>query len=167
MIKEMQRQFYLNYIRYSSRYELLAPNVFPDWYFKEMDLMGIRHSGYVDEIEIKLSRSDFLADFKKTVNIRCERYFDEMRQCNMDWKVKAKHKALAEGLNHCNYFSFLMPSELAEKCEIPEYAGLYTFDGQFLKEVKKPPKLHRRKISESMKYNIARKLAYRFWENME
>lgn len=149
------------------RYELIAPNVYPCWMFKEMDIMAIRKSGFVDEIEVKLSRSDFLADFKKTVNIKRERYFDKERNCSMYHEVRNKHECISEGINHCNYFSFLMPEELANKCEIPEYSGLYVFDGRWVKEVKKPKRLHKRKISLELKYQIARKLAFRFWESKE
>lgn len=133
------------------RYEMIAQNVYPCFNFKEMDVMAIRKSGFIDEIEVKLSKSDFLADFKKTVNIKC----DEVN----------KHKCLHEGLSHCNYFSFLMTEELAKKCEIPEYSGLYVFNGRRVKEVKKPKKLHSRKISIELKYQIAKKMAFRFWQS--
>ena len=159
MIKEMQKKFYLNYTRYSPRYEMLAPNV----YIKtnEMDLFGLRKSGFVDEIEIKLSRSDFLADFKKTTHAK-----DPNGKYSWSFIERFKHECLAEGLSPCNYFSFFMPEEISEKCDIPEYAGLYTFDGTWLKEVKKAPRLHSRKISLDLKYKIARKMAYRYWENI-
>lgn len=147
------------------RYEIVAPNVYPCWKFKEMDIMAIRKSGFIDEIEIKLTRSDYLADFKKTVKINCGEIERKWGYKTIDWQDKNKHECLAKGLNHCNYFSFLMPEELAEKCEIPEYSGLYTFDGNWVKEVKKPKRLHKRKISLELKYQIARKLAFRFWES--
>jgi hypothetical protein len=65
-IKDIQRAFY--YKTYQ-RYEMVAPNIYIDQN-NEMDLMGLRRSGYIDEIEIKLSKSDFQADFKKTVRIK-------------------------------------------------------------------------------------------------
>lgn len=156
MIKEMQIHFYYHTLQ---RYELLAPNVYPDWKLGEMDLMGIHKSGFVDEIEIKLSRSDFLADFKKTVKID-----DTNGEYWWSTEDRLKHETLPEGLNHCNYFSFLMPEELAEKCDIPKYAGLYTFKDGRIKEVKKAPRLHSRKISIELKYSIAKKMAYRYWD---
>ena len=147
------------------RYELIAPNVYPCWKLKEMDIMAIRKSGFVDEIEVKLSKPDFLADFKKTVNIDVEPYFGAVKTYNVTFEEKNKHECIEKGLNHCNYFSFLMPEELVEKCEIPEYSGLYTFNDRWVKEVKKPKKLHNRKISIELKYQIARKLAFRFWQD--
>jgi len=147
------------------RYELVAHNVYPCWRFKEMDIMAIRRSGFIDEIEIKLTRSDYLADFKKTVSIKVEKYFDPIKKHNVHSEDRYKHKCLAEGLNRCNYFSFLMPDELAEKCDIPDYAGLYTFNGRYITEIKKPPRLHNRKISLQLKYEIARKLSFKFWQS--
>jgi len=129
------------------------PNIFMDW-CNEMDLMGLRRSGYIDEIEIKLSRSDFLADFKKTVRLD---------GCN-----ELKHELLPLGQAKSNYFAFLMPEELAEKCEIPEYAGLYTcrvdkVGNVRVSEARTAPLLHKRKITENMKYQIGKKMAYRYW----
>lgn len=145
------------------RYELVAPNVYPCWRFKEMDIMAVRPSGFVDEIEIKLTKADFKADFRKIVNISCEPYHKEGRSYLTSWEEKNKHECLVKGLNHCNYFSFLMPKELAEKCDIPNYAGLYVYNNGWITERKKPKRLHNRKISLDLKYHIARKMAFRFW----
>jgi hypothetical protein len=61
-----------------------------------------------------------------------------------------------------------MSEELAEKCDIPEYAGLYIYNTNAgdirIREVKVAPLLHKRKITEKMKYQIGRKMAYRYWQ---
>lgn len=145
------------------RYELVAPNIYPDWQFKEMDILCIRKSGFVDEIEVKLTKSDFKADFKKTVCIECEPYRKGRDTHLTRWNDENKHECLQKGLNICNYFSFLMTEELAEKCDIPDYAGLYVCDGRWIRQIKKAKRLHSRKISMELKYKIARKMAYRFW----
>jgi hypothetical protein len=165
-IKNIQQAFYN---RTFQRYEIVAPNIYLDWQFNEMDLMALRRSGYIDEIEIKLSRSDYLADFKKTVDVKSAyRCLIDNRYSHEGHYKKFKHEALQEGMPNCNYFSFLMPDELAEKCDIPEYAGLYTCKvdnaGHIrVREVKPAPLLHKRKITEKMKYQIGRKMAYRYW----
>src|SRR5690606_851431 len=100
-------------VRYfGSRYQVMAPNVVPSTCWLEMDLLGIRRSGYVDEIEIKLDRADFKADFKKRVpsNPRCH---------------GLKHDVLAAGDGLPNYFAFAVPEGLVEPGEVPDYAGLY------------------------------------------
>jgi len=167
-IKDMQNAFYRHTVQ---RYEMLAPNIYLDWRFNEMDLLGLRKSGYIDEIEIKLTKSDFKADFKKTVKVDGE--MKSLFPCGVKYPEiinKPKHDALQEGLNHCNYFSFLIPEELVDKCVIPEYSGLYVYKvdntgiGR-VSEIKKAPLLHKRKISDHFKYCIGRKMAYRYWNN--
>ena len=165
-VKDIQLAFYQKTFQ---RYEIVAPNIYLDWQFNEMDLMGLRRSGYTDEIEIKVSRSDYLADFKKTVKVKSQ------YQCVINdsyshsgYFDKLKHEAIKEGMPHCNYFSFLMPEELADKCDIPDYAGLYICRvdnaGRLrVFEKKTAPLLHRRKISERKKYEIGRKMVYRYW----
>lgn len=157
LVKDMQNAFYKHTFQ---RYEMLAPNVYLDGSTHEMDLMGIRRrSNYVDEVEIKISRSDYLKDFKKTVYI----------QEGSEYVDKSKHELLESGLINCNYFSFLLPKELADKFDdIPEYSGLYVYHTRksgkgYISEVKSAPLLHKRKIEEDTKYKIGRKLAYRYW----
>lgn len=148
------------YRTYKTRYELMAPNVYPDLYFKEMDILAARKSGFVDEIEVKLSRADYLNDFKKTVHVR------QVGEAKFGiTEEKNKHDCLKAGVNYCNYFSFLMTEDLAHNCGVPDYCGLYvrTSTG-FIKQVKRAPRLHNRKMALEMKYDIARKLAYRFWD---
>lgn len=48
--KELQRVFYKHYFM---NYDLIAKNTYIGWQYNEMDLLGIRRSGYIDEIEIK------------------------------------------------------------------------------------------------------------------
>lgn len=151
MIKEKDLQLAFHSSTFG-RYELIMPNV--HILHNEMDIIGVRKSGFVDEVEIKLSKSDFMADFKKTRG----------HQGN-------KHSAIQRGKLLCNYFSYLLPEELVDKCKIPNYAGLYVFkywNGEkgFVHEVKKPPRLHSRKISDDRKYEIAKKAVFRYWSNL-
>lgn len=149
MIDKMERAFFMSTIQ---RYSILAKNIYFGWEGNEMDLLGVRKSGYIDEVEIKLSKSDYLADFKKTHKAG-----------------RTKHEAVAAGLLPCNYFAFFMPEELAGQCEIPEYAGLYTFridntgNGR-ISEEKRSPILHRKKIGDKTMIDIGRKMAYRYWQ---
>ncbi len=58
-----------------------------------------------------------------------------------------------------------MPEELADNCKIPGYAGLYVFTKRGrIKLVKKAPLLHKRKISDKLKYKTARKMVFRYWQ---
>lgn len=163
--KDMQFAFYQHTFQ---RYEIVAPNIYLDWQFNEMDIIAIRKSGYVDEIEIKTSKADFQADFRKTVSVQ-----DGFEQIGphsyKNYTVRPKHDCLIEGLNHSNYFSFLIPEELEEKVNIPHYAGLYVARTDRngivrVHEKKSALLLHKRKISENHKYQIGRKMAYRYWQ---
>jgi hypothetical protein len=144
--RDMQKAFHHTTF---GRYELIMPNVHIS--NNEMDIIGIRKSGFVDEIEIKTSKSDFLADFKKSRG-----------HCGL------KHSAIKRGTTLCNYFAYLLPEELIDECKIPSYAGLYVFkhwDGKRggVVEAIKPPLLHRRKVSDVIKYKTAQKAVYRYW----
>lgn len=150
--KELQKKFYeVNH----TRYEILVPNIHLCWKFNEMDIFCLRPSGFVDEIEIKLSASDFKADFRKKVSVEYNDFLP-------------KHEALKKGLNHCNYFSFLIPEKIIDKCKIPDHAGLYVYtkydNGRSeIREIKKAPRLHKRKLSEKLKYHAARKASIKYW----
>lgn len=156
----IQKAFYRSNVQ---RYEIVAPNIFLTHTSNEMDIIAIRKSSFVDEIEIKISHSDFKADFKKTIR----GYQDEYPWIKHD---TLKHDELKAGNLECNYFSFLVPVELEDKCDIPDYAGLYVFKQNrvrgYVHEIKKAPLLHRRKITDNLKYHIGRKMAYRYWEKV-
>lgn len=156
---DLQKTFY----RYTwQRYELVAPNLYLNGNSNEMDIFAARKSGYVDEIEIKLTLADFKADFKKIAS----KYVPGPPYQRFE---EFKHDLLKKGELDCNYFSFLMPKDLADKCEIPEYAGLYVYYIDRLKrpcisEVKRAPLMHKRKITTEQKYKVVRKMAYRYWD---
>ena len=169
IVLDMQRRFFSHTFQ---RYEIVAPNIYFEW-SSEMDLLGVRKSGFIDEIEIKISRSDFLADFRKKAHIKskypCLYGVDGNGYSHEGHFQKNKHEAMQSGEMFCNYFSFLLPERLAEQCEIPEYAGLYIYkeyeNGHTrVSEVKTASRLHKRKITEQQKYHIGRKMAYRYWE---
>ena len=164
----LEKAFYLSTYE---RYELIAPNIYLDWGYSELDLMGLRRSGFIDEIEIKVTKSDFNADFKKSLKIQ-DSLIQQGKYSHYSRRVVPKHECLPKGLAVCNYFSFLLPEDLAEKVEIPVYAGLYTFyvDNAGIgrvREVKKAPLLHRRKLPLEKKYEIGRKMAYRYWHHIK
>lgn len=140
------------YRKKGHKYRVVIPNVYPHPRYKEMDIMAIRPSGYVEEIEVKLTKSDYAADFRKTLNIK-------------DGLVnKNKHQALKEGLSLCNRFYFLMPQDLADGIVVPEHAGLYILSNSgWIELIKKAPLLHRRKITPEIEMNVLKNLQYRYW----
>jgi hypothetical protein len=156
--REMARGFMYEFYH---RYRFIAPGLKCAG-GNEMDVIAIRRSGFVDEIEIKTTRGDFLADFKKTTIVHNQPGTGPTHE-RMD-----KHLAVAAGMALCNYFAFLMPPALAEQCEseIPEYAGLYTFTPNLfygkIETVKRARMLHRGKIPTPEENRYLRAVSWRY-----
>jgi hypothetical protein len=127
----------------------------------EMDIMCVRKGSlYVEEIEIKTSRSDFLADFKKTARHGI-----------------LKHTLLKQGQLVANYFSFLVPALLLPKIQddIPEYAGIYVGyklnkpyhendNAGYIRQVRRPKRLHKNRPTEKLLYKKTRGMTFRYWD---
>jgi len=90
----------------------------------EMDVMSISKSGMMYEFEVKISRSDFKADFKK----RKQLYFKD---------IKSNKERLP------NYFSYVCLEGLINKNEIPDWSGLYYLKEGLVVEILKPKCLHK------------------------
>lgn len=78
------------------------------------DVLGVTPGRYLTEIEIKRSKSDFKADFKKSHRAN--------RNLNSNGLLKLS--------NHPRQFYYMMPPDLATDLalDIPEWAGLMTMD---------------------------------------
>ena len=100
------------------------------FYFGEMDVFCLRNSGITVEYEIKISRADFKADFKKI----------------------DKHKALAnKDTKAPNRFVYVCPEGLIKKEETPIYAGLiYITERLKFKEIIAPPLIHRNRLFNNL-----------------
>lgn len=149
------------------RFDVVIPNCYTRWE-NEADLFAIRGSGFCDEYEIKVTKSDFRNDKKKTVNL--------LNEHATGWKDKyietPKYEAMEQG-HMSNYFWYILPEELYEdvKDEIPDFAGVVIvrkggMNGDVLVayEKKQPNRLHREKMSEEDKYKQIRKLGFRYWD---
>lgn len=153
------------YQQYFSRYKTVAPNIYPSNTYGEMDILCIRKSGYVDEIEIKLTKSDFNADFNKTVKSK------KKTEYGYKYVKRNKHRLLRSGKCIPNYFSFLVPEKLANEIEIPKYCGLYTIsedNRNCILEIKKAPILHKEKEKvKNLEQQIGMKMMYRYWNEIK
>jgi len=92
------------YLLNEKKQHLVIPNIkfFHQW---ESDILAVSRSWYATEYEIKCSRSDFKADFKK----------------------QGKHHCLEKGTGTFKYlarFYYVTPKGLLDPSEVPEYAGL-------------------------------------------
>ena len=89
----------------------------------EMDVISISKSGMMYEYEVKISRSDFKADLKKS-----KQSFYTKENLVKAWTP--------------NYFAYACPKDLIKLEEIPDYAGLYYCENGEVIEMKKPKRIH-------------------------
>ena len=107
---------------------------YEDW---ESDLIEVDSSDYMKEYEVKVSRSDFRADFEK----------------------KLKHYQLTNGLYGPNQFYYVCPKGMLTADEIPDYAGLLTVnDKNWVQVIKPAPLLHKNKIEPDLWEKLAKSI---------
>ena len=143
----------------------------------EMDICSIKPSGYWEEIEIKVSKSDFLADFKKTEDIK--RYGPWLHEYGVAngvfyggtrngyiFETVNKHERIQQGCGHANSFQFMMPIDLANelKDQIPMGYGLLGVDDRYISRIIRPMKFHSVKISDEQRLKIITKAYHRYWQ---
>lgn len=119
----------------------------------ETDLLVVQKSGLIFDIEIKISRSDFFADFKKS----------------------EKHSLLSGSKTQeylPNKFYYAVPKDLVSVNEVPYYAGLIYVDDFNSLEVKKAPFLHknklefRKRLSDKFYYSYRELISYKEKDNV-
>lgn len=146
------------------------PNIFLGRY--EADILEITKSGYAYEYEVKISRSDFKADAKKSSG------WIEPKEANFEKKVLYKHDLLKEGSRVSRFF-FIVPKGLVSPEDVPDFAGLIYADavdcgfysrekGHYTKKrvlftiVKEAPRLSKEKFSQSSLIKCLESTYYRF-----
>jgi len=173
------------YAKYTGNHEYIMPTATPPGWW-ECDIFSLTKAGYMNEFEIKVSRSDFKADWKKGLGPYTSakhRGFD-MRKCRgrtgefkKEWEEASrpvlKHDLLAEKCTKGpTYFWFCTPDGLLKTEDIPEYAGHIVFpdvaDGvspwthACMNVAKKAPALHRDKFSEKRLKTLTYRIMYRY-----
>lgn len=118
----------------------------------ESDFISVQKSLYVNEFEIKLSRTDFRADAKKSV------YSKRIRS---RWN---KYEMLLQGKG-ANRFYYVFPKGMMAGDEVPEWAGYYEADiycGSVFVVLKRKAKLlHHNKINFESLLAISRSLSFK------
>jgi hypothetical protein len=116
----------------------------------ECDLFTVTDKEFVVEYEVKISKSDYKADFLKSKTIGWK---DETRVF--------KHSLIKEG-NRCHRFYFVVPKGLIDKSEVPQYCGLITWDEwEGFKTVKRAPVLGDFGLSRDFFKKLAWSCAFR------
>ena len=149
------------------RQNLIVPNITNMvWTLAfETDMLVLTKSGYAHGFEIKVSKSDLNADFKKPQHCK----FDE---------IKNGKSGLERYYGKFKYFSYAVPEELKDYAltVIPDFCGLYSIqriDGSILfneqlpyhkvNHIREPKELFRYKWSDKERYEIARLGAMRIY----
>lgn len=160
IIDKLCREYYLkNTIAHNS---YCWSNYFESGFFR------ITNAGYMTEYEVKVSRSDFKADFQKYSGTKVIR--DENGEVT-DIEKQFKHDTIKNGGSGLKNFYFCTPKGLLDLEEIPEHCGLIEFNNSELyagfsqmRVIKKAPSLKKaKKASDSMLKRIILKAYYRLY----
>lgn len=147
---EHQIQNHLYKWREKAGVKLIVPNT--QVFEGISDLICISKTDLAFDYEIKLTRSDFRADFKKPKH----EFLKDVRTFPRYAKFCA------------NYFAFVVPDNLIEVADVPKYAGLIYFKlagkAALFTEVRKPPRLHKNKVTQKQLDFLARGLMLRYWK---
>lgn len=128
---------------YQSRVKYCVENIYcfhP--FYKETDFLVIQHNGYTIDIEIKISRQDYLKDRKKIHkhNILKNGYFQ------VDYKYHGKHEPNTPIYtnNRPNKFFFCCPEGLIKESDLEPHQGLmYVLESGEIKKIKEAKFLHK------------------------
>lgn len=100
----------------------------------EADILAITKSMMVTEVEVKISKSDFKADFKKT-----HKHYRLQNPIHDYWRCTP------------NKFYYACPYGLIKESEVPSYAGLiWVFNSGDIEIIKPAPIIHKGKASEKL-----------------
>lgn len=124
---------------FGARQNLMVPNVSWGMIHYEADLVVLRPSGYAEEVEIKVTRADLIADGRK----------HHRHNSNMFRKLWF---AIPENLVRCIEF-------------IPERAGILVIGSNGVSNVLRQPTVNgaAQKLTQAQQYQLARLGALRIW----
>jgi len=138
--------------------QMILPNVsMAGW---EADIISYTKAGFCHEMEIKVSRSDFLSDFKKRKHMYMDGRIPLDRYQGSQWWERFP-----------NYFWYVCPWGLIQPDEIPLHAGLIWMD------LERPvygseiiwdaPRLHKSKITDRRKEQLFDVAYWRMWSSYD
>ena len=125
-----------------------------DW---ECDFFSVTNSGYMYEVEVKISKSDYQADFIKFKHKLFEGRNDKevikeaKYRYSKRWKKNVRRapekKVDPQKVKMPNRFFFACPEGLIDVKDIPEYAGLIYVNDNGATIIKQAPFIHKRKFN--------------------
>lgn len=172
---------------YRAKHEITVPNCGSVW-GPEADVASVTKSRLGHAFEIKVSRSDWLAELRH-IRGACNCHggradcAKQNRAKNLaDAKAIAREaeSLAAKGSNCCglvppSYFWVVTAPGIVQDGELPEFAGLMEVEpfrhgavkahGYMVREVRPAPRLHRVKMLDSQLMAMARGVTLRYWQN--
>lgn len=155
------RQHFSNNSRY------MVSNIYAfDQHYLETDFLVVKENGMISDIEIKISRGDFKADFKKKKHeilkngyITTDRFYARQEEGKLV-KYYAGSKVY---IDRPNRFYFCVPEGLITVEEVPDYAGLFYVD-EFggVRKIKEAKLLHKEKRLKEIESTLCRKFYYSY-----
>lgn len=179
--KEKIREINIALFRHFNTHKLHCPNtttVFP-W---EADLVSLTRAELAHEFEIKITRADFKADFKKDKHRLLTAKFhgeipysitsEEMEKIYARCEPRAREALTLlyryEIKSMPNYFWFICLDFDVPHNEIPEYAGYIKAtskdDYVYLNREKEAPRIHKGKLDDGQKESLYHSINARYWK---
>lgn len=163
--KEITKALY-KYYQDTNKYCIQNMYLF-DYPMGEEDFVVIKNNGYICTYEVKISRSDFKADFNKKERHQILEngwYTSDQKQFKPDTKWLEYYQPGEQiPRNRPNKFFYVCPENLIKKEEVPKYAGLiYITEDNRLLKIKEPPFLHKNIIDVTT--TICNKFYYAYLE---
>lgn len=121
----------------------------------ESDYLTVTKAGYIDEYEVKISRSDFLRDSKKTRDEAYRAFPGSLFEQEQPPQLAATYET------YPNRFWYVVPEGLIRADELPPYAGLIECKPH-LRITTKAPMLHKDKVTQDAKIKILMSAYYRY-----
>jgi hypothetical protein len=132
------RELIINYSNFD--YQFVNSYLF-QW---ESDFFAVSKSGYCYEIEVKISKSDFFNDFKKTFYFKGEKRLKHSLLSDENYKYRP------------NKFAFAVPSGLITLDDLPDKRyGLFYISESSLSRftvVREPKFLHKEKLMDDYRF---------------
>lgn len=140
---------------------------FANVYFfsNESDFLTFTTTGYTYDFEIKISRSDYLADFNKPrhkifENLLQGKDYVVIKGHTWKWKHKPQYTSITIDKMETrvgNRFYFVVPYGLIGKDEVPDYAGLIYVQENNIDtclKIKEAPLLHKHKHDPKRRFQM-------------
>ncbi len=137
-------------LRHRYRRNFCLPNYTPAGWFEADVWEVMKDSGLAVEYEVKVSRSDFLADREKVLGGRAG-------ACRKHEMLAAGHPAGP------SRFYFVTPPGLLAVADLPSWAGLIEVAGTSERKVRPAPRLHREGVPAKTREHARGVCYWRFY----